>query len=106
LVVESATRMAPQTAIVVALMTYTLQVALVAAVFALLTSSGALGATLSGGWVAGGVVVATVTWTSAQLVASAKARVPAYDIDLPGTRPTPSQQSSGASPGPREVGAP
>jgi len=106
LVVESATRMAPQTAIVVALMTYTLQVALVAAAFALLTSTGAVGTTLSGGWIAGGVIVATVTWTLAQLVASARARIPAYDIDLPGSPEASSEPSSGASSKAREVGAP
>ena len=106
LVVESATRMAPQTAIVVALMTYTLQVALVAAVFAVLTSTGAVGTTLSGGWIAGGVIVATVAWTLAQLVASARARIPAYDIDLPGPPKASSEGSSGASSTAREVGAP
>jgi ATP synthase protein I len=106
LVVESATRMAPQTAIVVALMTYTLQVALVAAAFALLTSTGAVGTTLSGGWIAGGVIVATVTWTLAQLVASARARIPAYDIDLPGSSKASSGPSSRALSKAREVGAP
>ncbi len=118
LVVENATRMAPQTAIVVALMTYTLQVALIALVFVALKSSGAVGTTLSGGWIAGGVIVATVAWTLGQLVASAKARVPAYDIELPGvpvatsqqtsqsaSQPTPQGSSRGSSRA-REAGAP
>jgi ATP synthase protein I len=99
LVVETATRVAPRTAIVVALMTYTLQVALVALIFVVLTSSGAVGSTLSAGWLAGGVIVATVAWTVGQLVASARARVLAYDIELPGGQ-------SRASSRPREVGAP
>ena len=109
-IVEMATRMAPQTAIFVALMTYTLQVALVALVFAVLTSSGAVGTTLSPGWLAGGVIAATLAWTVAQLVGSARARIPAYDIDLPEpgqAAPQPSSQpSSGASSRAREVGAP
>lgn len=95
LVVETATRMAPQTALVVAMMTYTLQVALVAAVFVVLKSSGLMGTTLSAGWLATGVIAATVTWQVAQLAASARARVPAYDIELPES-----------SPERREVGAP
>ncbi|MCW2846384.1 MAG: putative synthase protein [Marmoricola sp.] len=106
LVVETATRMAPQTAIVIALMTYTLQVAALALVFVVLTSSGAVGTTLSGGWLAGGVVVATVAWTLGQLVASTRARVLAYDIDLPGSAATNASDSSREPSGRREVGAP
>jgi ATP synthase protein I len=79
-VVSAATRLAPQTALVVALLTYALQVALVALVFAALVSSGALEGTLSRGWLAGGVTVATVAWTAAQMIATARARVPAYDL--------------------------
>lgn len=117
LVVETATRLAPQTAILVALMTYALQVALVALVFFVLTSSGAVGTTLSAGWLAGGVVAASLVWTVAQLVTSVRARIPAYDIDLPEparvapATTTPAHESgagsaSRASSGAREVGAP
>ena len=49
-----ATRMAPAASMLVALMTYTLQVALVALVFVMLTSSGAVGTTLTAGWLAAG----------------------------------------------------
>ncbi len=78
------TSLAPQMSMLVALMTFTLQVLLVVAVFYALDASGAVGETLAAGWVATGVVTAAVTWILAQLVASARARVPAYDIDLPG----------------------
>lgn len=84
LVVAAATRIAPETALLVALTTYALQVVVVALVFFGLRSSGLLEETLAPGWVAGGVVVATAAWTIGQLVASARARVPAYDIELPG----------------------
>ncbi|MCW2759842.1 MAG: putative synthase protein [Marmoricola sp.] len=100
-VVNAATRIAPQAAMVMALMTYTLQVALVALVFAVLADSGAIGTTLSSGWVAGGVIAATVAWVAGQLVASARARIPAYDIDLPGSTGGSSQTSSEA----KEAGA-
>jgi len=78
------TALAPQMSMLVALMTFTLQVLLVAAVFYALDASGAVGETLTAGWVATGVVTAAAAWVVAQLVASARARVPAYDIDLPG----------------------
>jgi ATP synthase protein I len=106
LVVGAATRMAPQAALAVALTTYTLQVALLALVFVALGSSDAVGTTLSAGWLAGGVVAATVAWTVGQLVASSRARVPVYDIDLPG--PSGSSSQAGDQPSSRstEAGAP
>lgn len=110
LVVETATRVAPQVAMLVALMTYTLQVLLVAVVFAVLKSSGAVDTTLTGGWLAGGVIVATLAWTLGQLVASARARVPAFDIDLPehaGAASVEAPDAPGRSQSQaREVGAP
>lgn len=118
LVVRATTRFAPQLVMLMALLTYTLQVALVALVFAALTSSGAMGSTLSAAWLAGGVAAATLAWIVGQLVATARLRVPVYDIDLPG----PSEEASGGTSGtpsqaasertreapshPREVGAP
>ena len=68
LVVNTATRLAPQQALLVALTTYTLQVVLVAAVFVALSASDALGSSLSEGWVAIGVIVATGAWMLGQLV--------------------------------------
>ncbi len=109
LVVDMATRMAPQLAMLMAMLTYTLQVAAVALVFYVLTSSGAVGTTLSGGWLAGGVVAATLAWTAGQLVGSMRARIPAYDIDLPETTKATSDATAdptvGASSRAREVGA-
>ncbi len=94
LVVNTATRLAPEAAMVVALTSYALQVALVAVAFAVIKASGALGDTLSAGWVAGGVVAATIAWTIGQLTATARSRVPVYDIDLPGAAETgPAQRS-------------
>lgn len=100
-VVETATRVAPQTAMMMALLTYTLQVSLVALLFVVLTSSGLVGTSLSAGWLAVGVVGATVAWTLAQLLAASRARILAYDSDLPG----PSQAPSRTASVPHEVGA-
>ena len=99
LVVNTATRLAPQQALLVALTTYTLQVVLVAAVFVALSSSDALGSSLSSGWVAIGVIAATAAWMLGQLVGSARARVPAYDIDLPTTPESSSDSSSESTSG-------
>lgn len=103
MVVEVSIRIAPRAAMLMALLTYTLQVLLVAVVFVGLTSSGTLGTTLSSGWLAGGVVAATLAWTAAQLIGTVKARVPAYDIDLPEparVAPATTRSASGQSPGP------
>jgi ATP synthase protein I len=110
LVVEMASRLAPQASMLVALMTYALQVTLVLLVFVVLRSSGALDSALTPGWLAAGVIVATAAWTVGLLVASARARVPAYDIELPEPTHTAAGPTSPGLPGPpsqaREVGAP
>lgn len=106
-VVSAATRLAPQTALVVALLTYTLQVALVALVFALLVSSGALEQTLSREWLAGGVVVATVAWTASQMIGTARIRLPAYDLvdEEPGSSVKHSEDVHGSVSGSSKAGA-
>lgn len=82
------TRLAPHAAVMVALMTFFMQVALVALVFATLSSSDAVGSTLSAGWLSAGVITAAVAWILGQLFATARARIPAYDVSLPGSSPT------------------
>ncbi len=86
-VVGAATRIVPEAALLMAVMTYTLQVALVALVFAVLSNSGVVGTSLTPGWIAAGVIVATIAWTVGQLVATARARIPVYDIELPDAVP-------------------
>lgn len=81
--VAAATRLAPQVALVVAMSTYLLQVVAVLAVFAALTSAGLVGDTLAAGWLAAGVIAATVVWTVAQMVFTARARIPLYDLGTP-----------------------
>lgn len=102
LVVNAATRLAPQASILIALMTLLLQVALIAAVFIGLDASSAVGSTISAGWIAGGVIAAAAAWIVGQLYASAKARIPAYDIDLP----VPGERTAPEPAHAREVGAP
>ncbi len=105
LVVNAAVRMAPQAALAVAMMTYTLQLVLVLVVFIALSESGAVGDTLSAGWISGGVIVAALAWTVGQMVASARARIPAYDIELPGTLSTAVTETAQPPARPQEVSA-
>jgi len=80
LVVDMATRMAPQLAMLMALLTYTLQVVAVGVVFLALDASDALGDTVHAGWLAGTVIVATLVWLVAQTVAATRSRQPIYDL--------------------------
>lgn len=95
--VMGAVSRAPQLSMLVALMTFLLVVVVVAAAFVALDSSGLLGRRLAPEWVATGVVAAAVAWILAQLVGSARSRVPAFDVDLP--------EDARTLPESREVGA-
>jgi len=75
----------PAAALLVALLTYTLQVAVMALAFLALTRSGALEETLDRRWLGGAVIASTVAWLTAQIWLSTKARILAYE--LPGDRP-------------------
>ena len=95
--VMAGSALAPHASMLIALMTFLLQVALVATAFVALGSSVLVGTTLSSGWLATGVIVTAVAWMVGHLVGTARARIPAWDVDLPG--PAEGSRSS------REVGA-
>jgi ATP synthase protein I len=59
---------APRVALFVALLTYTLQVVVLGAVLVGLTRSGATGTSLDVEWLAGVVIVGTLTWMAALVV--------------------------------------
>jgi ATP synthase protein I len=67
--VDLASRIQPRAALVVALVTYGLQVVVLVAFFAGLRRSGLLGESLEPRWLAVAVVVVTLTWTALQIVA-------------------------------------
>jgi ATP synthase protein I len=96
--VIAGSRLAPHASMLIALMTFLLQVGLVAIVFVALGSSVLVGTTLSSGWLAAGVIVTAVAWMVGHLVGTARSRIPAWDVELPG--PTGGPSSS------REVPAP
>ncbi|GAB2883648.1 hypothetical protein [Nocardioides pacificus] len=88
-VIHVVSRLQPELSLVVAMMTYGLQVAMVTAVFARLSASGALGTDLDASWTVGGVVAAVGVWTTAQVVLSSRLRIPAYDLSLAARSPRP-----------------
>lgn len=80
-VIHLVAQLVPAMALLVALMTFTLQVLVVALVFWKLSQSGLLeDGTLTPGWVAASLIVATVVWSVGQIRAVTHARIPAFDL--------------------------
>lgn len=77
--VDAVARLMPVASLLVALLTYTVQVLLMLVVFVALNRAGVLDNTLERGWLGGAIIAAVLTWTFTQLFASTKARIPAFD---------------------------
>lgn len=84
LVLALVSGVSPAASLLVALLTYTLQVVLVGLLFAGLSRSGALGDEVDAGWLAGTLIAGTLVWLATQVVAHTKARQPLYDLPLSG----------------------
>lgn len=80
LVVDLVATAMPAAALGAALMTYTMQVGLLAVFFLVMNASGALDASISRTWLGIGVIVASVAWMSAQLAVVLTQRIPTYDL--------------------------
>ena len=76
----------PSATVVVALVTYALQLVVMAAVILTLARSGLFDETLDRRWLGGGVAMATLAWMMAQIVSATKARIPVYDLPEAGAR--------------------
>jgi ATP synthase protein I len=76
----------PGASLVVAMLTYTLQVVLLAALLAVLRGADDIEQTLTPGWFAAGVITVALTWTVCLVWHALHARVPLYD--LPEQTPT------------------
>ncbi|MCW2835094.1 MAG: putative synthase protein [Nocardioides sp.] len=76
----------PSATVLVALVTYALQLVVMAAVVLALVRSGLLEETLDRRWLGGGVAMATAAWMIAQIVSATKARIPLYDLPEAGAR--------------------
>lgn len=78
--VDAVAGVLPGAALLVALLTYTLQVVVMALAFVALSRSGALGDTVSRGWLGGSVIAGTLVWMVVQVVLSMSRRTPIYDL--------------------------
>jgi ATP synthase protein I len=70
----------PAASLLFAMLTYTLQVGLMALVFVALSRSGALDGTLDREWFAGAIITATLCWLVAQILLATRARIPVFDL--------------------------
>jgi ATP synthase protein I len=80
LLVNAVAGVMPTASLLVALLTYTLQVLVLLLAFLGLERSGLLEGDLARGWVGGGAVAATLAWLVAQVWLTMRSRVPAYDL--------------------------
>jgi ATP synthase protein I len=75
---------APSASLLVALLTYTLQVVAVGLVYVGLNSGGALDGPVDARWLSAAVIGATLAWTATQIVVTLRARQLVYDLPSPG----------------------
>jgi len=81
--VDAVAGIMPAASLLVALMTYVLQLALMTLVLVAASRSDALAGEGRGSWLVAGVIASVLAWTLAQLVLATRRRIPAYDIVLP-----------------------
>jgi ATP synthase protein I len=78
-VVNAVASVSPAASLMVALLTYALEVVALGAIFVALRRSGALAATVDRAWVGGVVIAATLVWLVSQISAETRSRQPIYD---------------------------
>ncbi|PKH42714.1 hypothetical protein CXG46_05455 [Nocardioides alpinus] len=90
-VVGVVARLMPAASLLVALMTYALQLLVLALCITAIDRAGVGAETLSRGWFAAGVIAVTLLWMVGQLVAATRQRIPAFEttpadalVDHPG----------------------
>jgi ATP synthase protein I len=79
-VVDLVAGLMPAASLMVALLTYTLQIALMALLLVALRGADDVAATLSPDWFAAGVIGVALTWTVCLVVHQLTARIPLYDL--------------------------
>jgi ATP synthase protein I len=80
LAVNAVAGVLPGAALLVALLTYTLQIVVLAMVFRAVTTSPTLADELDQQWLGGAIIAATAGWLVAQIVLTVRLRIPAYDL--------------------------
>ena len=78
-VVNAIASVSPTASLLVALLTYALEVVALGAIFVVLRRSGALAETVDRAWVGGVVIAATLVWLVSQIIAETRSRQPIYD---------------------------
>lgn len=73
----------PAMALMVAMLTYGLQVVLMGLVFAALSSTDLLDSTIDREWLAGAVIGGTAIWLVSQVLLVTRRRIPVYDLPAP-----------------------
>lgn len=84
LLVNAVAGLMPAASLLVALLTYTLQVLVLLMVFVGLERSGLLGSDLDREWLGGTAIAATLVWLVAQVVLTIRRRIPAFDLPAAG----------------------
>lgn len=79
-IVQAVTHHAAAASLLVALLTYTLQVVAMAVFFAVVSRSGLLEQAVDRQWLAATVVIGAVLWVGLQVVATLRRRIPTYDL--------------------------
>ena len=74
-----AARIVPSTALLVAMLTYFIQIVLIALVFTGLRRSDAFDSTLTEGWLAAGLITGTLTWMTAQVITTLRTPIPPWE---------------------------
>lgn len=80
LAVNAVAGVMPAFSLLFALLTYLLQLVVLAVVFAGLTGSGAMDRDLDAEWLGGAIIAVTMTWLVVQVVLSTRVRIPVYDL--------------------------
>ena len=86
------TRVSPAASLLVGLLTYTLQVIVLALAFVGLQASGLMQSTIDGGWLGGTVIAGTFVWLAIQVTLTLRTRQLYYDL--------PSEEGSSGPSGP------
>ena len=80
LAVNAVATISPGASLLVALLTYTLEVALMGVAFAALERSGALESAVDRTWAGVAVIVATLVWLVTHVLSATRSRQPLYDL--------------------------
>lgn len=82
-VVNAVAGLMPSMSLLVALLTYVLQVVGMGVAFLALSGSGLTQTAQSRGWLSGTVIACTAAWLIAQVWSATHARIPVYDLETP-----------------------